>query len=164
MSIGAAITGGISLIGTIMGADGARREGQARKRQLDYQASLNEEEAARVEEQTVDQLRRFRIEAAKATGSNRAAIAASGIRLGGSAQAILEENAMNMAKDEVNIQLAGDRRAEALREEARLNRMGGQSAQASGSTRASAQLLSGIGSIGYRMYTGTKTPAPTGGD
>lgn len=145
MGAAAVIGGGLSIAGSIMGRNASRAAGRAQQRALNYQAELNEAEAKRVEEQTVEQLRRFRVQVGQAEGANRASLGASGITTEGSAMDVLEMNARNAKLDELNIEYKGERRAEALREEAKLNRMGGQAARSAAYAEGDAQLVGGIG-------------------
>lgn len=138
---------GTQVFGGLFQASAAQREAQQRQQMFNYKAQLNLEEAARVEQQTKEQLENFDMQIRMERGQNLASISANQSGASQSARAILRSNAELAAKDKMNIELAGDRRAEALREEARLNRMGGESARQAGESRAAGAILSTVSNV-----------------
>ena len=143
---------GFQVLGGIFGASAEQRAAAKRQAMFNYKAQLNEEEAVRVLEQNKEQTRNFRMQVAMERGQNIVAISATSSGASQSARAILRANAAMATKDEMNIKLAGERRAEALREEARLNRMGGESARAAGQTNAAATLLNTAAGVAGKFY------------
>lgn len=137
---------GFQVLGGLFGASAQQRAAARRQAMYNYKARLNEEEAERVIQQTEERIDDFRMQVAQERGQNIVGISAQATPTYGggksqSAGAILRANAAMAARDEARIKLAGDRRAEALREEARLNRMGGESARAAGRSQAVATIL-----------------------
>lgn len=143
---------GFQVIGGLFQASAQERAAAKQQAMFNYKAQLNEEEAVRVQEQTKEQTRNFKMQVAQERGQNLVGIAANSSGMSQSARAMLQANASMAARDELNIKLAGDRRAEALREEARLNRMGGDSARSAGQSLATATILNTASGLADKIW------------
>lgn len=147
------VAGALMLGGAGMQVMGQMREGAAAEASANFNAAQYEQQAREVEKKTFEDVRRFRIARRKDQASNRAAVAASGITMSGSALEIIRENARNAAADEIQMKLEGRRRADEARANARFARMSARNARKSAEIGAAATLLS-AGGQAYTNYGG----------
>jgi hypothetical protein len=161
-AVWAAIAAGSALAGAGVSAYGMIQQGKAQRRESEYQAQVDENNAittgyAAIQEQRnaqieADQLRGVRD---RALGSQRAAAAASGLTISGSVIDVMNDSAIE-AEKEIQMSIyrgniaAQNRRGEAdnLRQRAKLTRMSGRNAQRTSFYQAGGTLLSGAASAG----------------
>ena len=145
--------GGLAMMagGGLLGAAGQMQQGAAAKGAADFNAYQMESNAREAEKKAAEDARQFRVMFRKQEATNKVAVAASGIRLEGSAMEVLRENARNAAKDEIAIKMQGRRQADTLRQQARFTRMQGKYALRGAQLGAAATLLDTGGKIGTQM-------------
>jgi hypothetical protein len=128
---------------SILEAGGQVAEAEAGARSLEFDAQLNDQNATLQRQQTMEDERKFRLLFNADQGSNRAAIGASGVQLGGSALDALQSNARQSEFDALQIRHQGEVNAIAFENEAILNRSGAQSTRTLGFLRATTTLVKG---------------------
>lgn len=139
----AAVVGGLSLVGGVLGAAGAEQEADARSAAANYNASIANQNADLSLQQATEQERQQREYAYQALGNERASYGASGVSMSGSALDVLQESARNAELDALNIRHAGQVKAWQYRSGARLDSMSANAAQSAGQFGVMSALLSG---------------------
>lgn len=135
-------------VGTVMGALGNGIQGESQKNISDYDAKVAEQNAQITRQQAKEEARRAMIVARKMIGDNRAAYAANGVSLSGSALDVLGESAANAKLDELTILQEGEARGRMYEADARMARTVGNAARLGGYLGASGKLVS-AGSSAY---------------
>jgi hypothetical protein len=136
--------------GSVLGAVGAIRQGNAEYAAGEAAASNAENNASITRAQATEQERRARVIAAKHMGSIRVAAATSGGGLEGSALDVLQESAATAELDALSVRHQGLVKATAYQNEASYSRWRGRNARTSGYLSAASSLLAGGGQMaGY---------------
>lgn len=138
----------ISGISGILGFAGAITQGNAEKEAGDFNAAIDEQNAALTELETAENERVFRINTRQQLGAMRASYGASGISsVEGSAAEVIRSSAAAAELDALKLRTEGLNRARAYRENARLSRYMGSVGQASSRLSAFAALAGAGGKI-----------------
>jgi len=152
MAAAAAMVGGGAV-----SAYGQMYQGQAAAAAGEYNAQLAERNAEDSLVQAKEEERRHRMISRNQLGDMRANIGASGVQVEGSVLEMLEDSAANAELDSLNIRHQGQSRAVQFRNEARLARFGGQTAQQGAYFGAASSLLTaGAQASGYGARGGGK--------
>lgn len=136
---------GFMAAGATVKAFGALQEVKAAKNAAEYNAKVADNNAAIVRVQAGDEARKASIIARKTMGQSIANAGASGITPSGSFLDVLSESAANAELDVQSILQSGEYKAAGFRNEARLDRYRGKSAEQAGYMNAAAELLGGAG-------------------
>lgn len=145
-------------VGQGMGALGNGIQGESQKNISDYDAKVAEQNAQITRQQAKEEARRAMIVARKMIGDNRAAYAANGVSLSGSALDVLGESAANAKLDELTILQEGEARGRMYEADARMARAVGNAARLGGYLGASGQLVSTASSVYSARSTNTDGP------
>lgn len=180
MAVAPAVLAGVAIAATLastaVAVTASVQQGKAQKAQANYQASLQERQAAidarnaqlakqQTEQRVADRRERFR----RLEASNRARAGASGIELSGSFLDVELDNLMQSEMDVANLRFGGGmeslnlmEQADASRSNASMSRVMGKERQTASYLSAGGQALSGLSSaasMGYRASNFTR-PAP----
>lgn len=137
-------TGTALLLSAAFGAAGAISQGQSAKKQADFQARVNEEQAARERLVSAQEERDFRKQQESILSQRRAAMGKSGVSQGTGSPLLAASDFSSEAElQALRIRSGGQTRSTRLEQQADLFRMGGKSAQRQGFARAGSSLLSG---------------------
>lgn len=142
-----AVLAGAAVVGTTLQVAGSISKASAEAAARRKNAKIAEENAQFVEQQTEVDVERFLEQVDRTQASARANIGASGIRLTGSAAAVLASNAIRAQRDVEQIRLAGTREARNLRAGAQQQLQLASQALTSGFLTGAGQFFSGLGSI-----------------
>jgi hypothetical protein len=133
-----------AFIPAIIGAVGAIAQGQQAKNAADYNAKVDEQNATITRQQANQREEIFRKEARQNLGRQRAALAESGVGMGGSGADIIKDSALNMELDALNIRYQGDLEARGLVEQAKMSRLEGRQRRANAGLQAAGSILGGV--------------------
>lgn len=127
-----------------LGAFGAISEGQDARRQANFIARVNEQQAYRERQISAEEERDFRKNASATLAERRAALGAAGVQLStGSPLLASEDFAAETELQALRIRRGGETRASRLEQEAAMSRRAGRSARRRSFFRAGSSLLSG---------------------
>lgn len=129
------------LIGPAISAIGQIREGEAANSAAQYNAQVAEQNAQTTLAQSAEEERRLRVMARKQIGDARANYGASGVSLEGSPLDVLEESAATAELDALTVRYGGQQKAQAYRNEAKLERFRGKNSKTSGYLSAAGTLF-----------------------
>jgi hypothetical protein len=138
-----AIAGGSSIVSGIMGYKGNMAAAKSAKAVGEYNAKVAENEAILLARQKRDQEESLRKESDRLEGTQRLAVAGSGVQMTGSPLQILADTYFSTEEDAVNIQQAGSIEQSQKQSEAALARAEGGARAASLKYAAYGSLLSG---------------------
>jgi len=132
-----------SALGGFLGFKGAQAAAKAARQTAEYNAKLAENEAILVARQKVDEEKNLRINASRVAASQRAATAASGIEMSGSALQALADTYFSTEQDALRIQYSADVAKTAAEAQATLTRAEGAARSSALKTQGYQSLLSG---------------------
>lgn len=135
---------GVSVAGGLVAADGQKQAGKSARKASELEARSHERNAQLAIEQAAEKERQFRVQFAQFQGQTKAATAASGLRMEGSALDVLEANARAGERDALTIRHEGELQRLSHIESAAIVRAGGKAQQAASEAGATASLLGGI--------------------
>lgn len=138
---GSAATGGMLVASTALTAASAISQGNAAKAAGEANAKMQEQEASMARSQGNARQEAMRRRAREVLGQQRAAIGQAGIGWGGSAQDILEQSAVNMELDTMNIGYEAELQARGLINKSTMSRWEGKQAQRAGQVKAAGSIL-----------------------
>ena len=155
---------GLTALSTVMSMQGAKADAKAAAQAADYNAQINERNAAVTRQQTAHDIETQRRQDRRTRGKAVAAYGKSGITLEGSPLDVLEDMA---TEQELGIQTAkynGELRAMGYEDTAALDRMSGGQALARGDRQASSILVGGLArgagqAYGTGLLGGGSTPS-----
>ena len=134
------------LTAAALAAAGSYSQGQAAKKQAQFAANVDEQQATREREIAVAEEGDFRKRQSAILAQRRAALGGSGIQQGtGTPLLGSEDFAAEVELQARRIKAGGQIRATRLEQEASLRRAGGRAAMTQGLFRAGSSLLSGYG-------------------
>lgn len=133
-----------AFIPMIIGAVGAIAQGQQAKAAADYNAKVDEQNATLTGQQANQREEVFRREARQTLGRQRAALAESGTGLSGSGADIIEDSALNLELDALNIRYQGELEARGLIEQAKMTKLEGRQRRANAGLQAAGSILGGV--------------------
>ena len=142
--IGAAIAMGA---GALLSAKGQLDAGNAARKAGNAEGDLLEKNADRVEEMGEYTAFRHNMKVKKVLGAGRAAYAASGVTMSGSAMNVMRESAVEGERDRLTILYNAKVKADTMRDQADIARYRGKAAQAAAQYKAAGTVLSGAGQI-----------------
>jgi len=137
----------IPLIISAVSAAAAISQGQQAKAAADYNAKIDEQNAAITRQQAGQREEAFRSEARQTLGRQRAAFAESGTGLGGSNLDIIKDSALNLELDALNIRYQGELEARGLVEQAKITRLEGRQRRANAGLQAVGSVLGGVSKV-----------------
>lgn len=141
----AATTTGLLLAGTGLQTFGVLSAGSAARRQGNFAARVNRQQAARERELSVQEERDFRKTQSAFFAERRAALGASGISAStGTSLTVAADFAAEVELNARRIREGGRVRATRLEQQASLNRLAGRNAQRRSRFRAGATVLGGL--------------------
>lgn len=144
------------LIGkTVLGALGAMQQGQQAQAAANYNAQIQEQNAAVSRAEAGERESEVRRRSAMVLGSQRAAVAQAGGGSGGSAADIMQQSAVSAELDALTTRYEGEMRARGFEQEAASHRYSGEVAASRASSQAFASILGGVGD--YMGYQEQKT-------
>ena len=133
--------------GSLISAKGQLDAGDAARRAGNAEGDLLEKNANRVEEMGKYTAFRHNMKVKKVLGAGRAAYAASGVTMSGSAMDVMRESAVEGERDRLTILYNATVKADTMRDQADIARYRGEAAQAAAQYKAAGTVLSGAGSI-----------------
>lgn len=136
---------------TGLSALGAIQQGYATRDQMEYNATVADQNAAAARSAAALDEDTSRKKSSRILGTIRARAAASGVELGGSPLDVLADSASEAELEALTIRYRGETEARRQESEARLARARGKSAVSQGWIGAGAQLLQGAASA-YKIY------------
>lgn len=142
------------IIAAAIAAAGAIKKGQSAKKQGDYNAKIEERNAAVARDQANAAALRQQRSANKIIGGMRAAYGAAGVSVEGSPLDVLEESAGQAELDRLTILHNGELKAIGAIDNAALDRARGAEAESSGYVNAVGKLFSAYGSKGSPSWFG----------
>jgi len=142
-----------SLIGTGVSAYGAYEQGQVAKSTAEQNAKLAEQQAATLDQENRENMRRMAVENKRVMAKQRAGYAASGVRIDtGSPLEAQAETAAILEMDMLDQNRASQAQQSSLFSQAQSSRMAGRNYATAGTIGAAGSLFGGLGSIGYQSY------------
>lgn len=138
-----AIAAGASAVGGLMGYKGNMSAAKAARQTAEYNAQVAENEAVLLARQKRDQEESLRKQSDRLEGTQRLAVAGSGVQMTGSPLQILADTYFSTEADAVNIQQAGTVEQQQKASEAALARTEGAARATSLKYAAYGSLLSG---------------------
>lgn len=137
--------GGAGNAASIVGGVASVAQGVAANKQAQFQASVNEQQAARERQVSAAEEEDFRRRQSRVFAKGRAEAGASGIDIGtGSSLLAAGDFAAETELQALRIRSGGATRATRLRQKAQLTRQAGRSNQLTGFLRGGASLLTGF--------------------
>lgn len=143
---------GMSVLGSVMGAQQAQKQGDAAAAAAKFNADAARRNAGIARQQASDDAAAQRRDSTQKLGAMRAAYGASGVTLDGSPTDVLEASARNAELDNQMIKYKGELRAMGYEDSATLDDFSGATAQEAGNDKASGILLSGAVKAGGSAY------------
>lgn len=137
-------------MGDFIGAAGSLIEAESAYKASKYNAALARQNATWARQQAAQDAHQVNVQGRKQVGEMRASFGANGVTLEGSAFDVLQESALAVKRDELNVKVAGERRALSLEQGAQLDEYQGRAARLVGYTKAAA----GVGSGAAKIATG----------
>lgn len=142
----AAISTIAAVASTVVGAVGAISQGQAAKKQANFQAAIERQRAERERQEAAARESDFRRDQARLMGKRIAAMGGSGVESGtGSPLLASEDFAAEAELQALRIRNSGEVMSTRLEQSARLQEMAGRNAARAGFFRAGSLLISGAG-------------------
>lgn len=133
------------LIASAVSAVGSISQGRAAGKQAEFQAAVNEQQAARERQISAGTEEDFRRKQSSLLAQRRAALGGAGIETGtGTSLLAAKDFAAETELQALRIRSGGETTATRLQQQAELTRLGGKSAQTRGFARAGSSLLSGL--------------------
>lgn len=148
--------------GSLLDGYGRYQEGQANSRLADMNAAQAEENARLTIDQAHKDEIRLRVQGRKVLGDMRAAYAASGVTMDGSALDVLYDSAANIEMDALNIRHQGEMKARGYDVESQMEGMRSDGMRAGGGFGMAAGMLK-AGGYAASYVPGAKSIASTGG-
>lgn len=146
---------GAAVLGTVVSAIGAIKQGNAAKNQADAQAQVQRQQAASERAKAQLEASDFRKKSSAVAARNRAAQGASGLQIGTGSSLLAEEDfAAEADIQQKRIQLGGAIRGSRLENQARLTQAAGKSAKTASLFRAGSTVLSGVSRAGSSFGAG----------
>lgn len=137
-------SGTAALLAAGLSAVSAISQGQAAKKQANFQAAVNEQQAARERQVAAGEESDFRRQQSALLAERRAALGKSGIDISkGTPLLTASDFAAETELQALRIRSGGETQATRLQQQAALTRAGGKAAQRQGFFRAGSSLLSG---------------------
>lgn len=147
----------LPVVGGLVGAAGAESAANAKANADYYNANIANQNAAMVENQTTEEVRRNKVFATQVIGAQRANYGASGVSsTSGSALDVLQSSAKTAALDALTIQHNGDMKAWAYRSGASLDMMNASAAKTAGDYGAASEILGGATGAASILSSGGK--------
>ena len=131
--------------GSLISAKGQLDAGDAARRAGNAEGDLLEKNANRVEEMGKYTAFRHNMKVKKVLGAGRAAYAASGVTMSGSAMDVMRESAVEGERDRLTILYTSRVKADTMRDQAEIARYRGEAAQAAAQYGAASSIFGGIG-------------------
>ena len=131
--------------GSLISAKGQLDAGDAARRAGNAEGDLLEKNANRVEEMGKYTAFRHNMKVKKVLGAGRAAYAASGVTMSGSAMDVMRESAVEGERDRLTILYNATVKADTMRDQADIARYRGEAAQAAAQYGAASSIFGGIG-------------------
>ncbi len=129
--------------GVLMAYYGSQQQAQAQKRAGRLNAQDAEENARLAQERAAEDERQFKVSFRRDTGSNLAAIGASGVKREGSPLEVLQDNAASAERDVINIRRGGEAQRDSYLRQANIYRQTGNAQSNATQISGAANLLSG---------------------
>lgn len=130
-------------MGDFIGATGSFIQAKTDYNAAKYNAQLARQNATWERQATEEKARQANVQGRQAIGAMRASYGISGVTLEGSAFDVLEQSALAVKQDELNIRVDGARRALALEQGAVLDEYQGKAARMLGNIRGYSQVAQG---------------------
>lgn len=137
-----------SLVSGVVGAFGTMQSANAEAAALNYNAAVNERNAATSLNQSEAEIKDQRRENRRQMSSIRNAYGASGFAMEGSPLDVLEDTAIEQELDVRKIDYQGRMRAQGYKEQSVIDRMGAKNVRKAGKIGAVAQLIGGAANAG----------------
>ena len=131
--------------GALLSAKGQLDAGYAARKAGDAEANLLEKNAGIVEEMGDYAAFRQNIKVKQVLGAGRAAYAASGVTMSGSAMDVMRESAVAGERDRLMILYKAKTKADTMRGQAQIARYSGKAAMEAAKYKAAGSLLGGMG-------------------
>ena len=135
-------------VATAVTAYGQYQAGKAQEAAYEYNAKVQEQNAKVAQDKAAYEAERQAQRIRRLNATQRAAYAASGVQLSGTALDLMEDSTTQGEMDRLAILYGGDVEAANMRSEATLSRFQGKSAAAAGTSAAFGTLLGGASRIG----------------
>lgn len=135
----------LAITGSTMQAIGAIQQGTAAKNAGDFNAAILNQNAVTERQMAGEREEAQRRTARRVLGSQRAALAQSGIGLDGSAADVMQQSAANAELDALTTRYEGELRSRGMETQARLERYQGKAAKKASYFEAAGSILSGSG-------------------
>jgi len=130
-------------MGDFIGAAGSFVQAKTDYNAAKYNAALARQNAVFERQSAEAESRQANVQGRKFLGEMRASYGISGVTLEGSAFDVLQESALAVKQDELNIKVAGERRALALEQGATIEEYQGKAARTLGNIRGYAGVAQG---------------------
>lgn len=143
---------GMSLIGSMQGAQQARSQGEAGAAAAAFNSAAATRNAGIARQQAADDAAAQRRTAVQTMGAMRAGYGASGVTLEGSPLEVLESSARNAELDNQMIRYKGELRAMGYEDTATLEDFSGGVALQAGEDKATGILIGGVGKAAGGAY------------
>ena len=148
-------------LGGVMGAKGANAAGKAARQVAEYNAQIAENEAILLQREKTAEEANLRRQSERLLGTQRVAVAKSGIQMSGSALQALADTYFSRERDAARIQYASSVQQVQKESEAALSRAQGKATAYGYKIQAQQSLLGGFTSaISTGQQLGAFTPAP----
>jgi len=130
-------------MGDFIGAAGSFVEAETAYNASKYNAALARQNATWTRQQSEAEARQANVQGRKQLGDMRASYGISGVTLEGSAFDVLEQSALAVKQDELNIRIEGNRRAMSMEQGATITEYQGRAAKTLGNIRGYAGIAQG---------------------
>lgn len=130
-------------MGDFIGATGSFIQAKTDYNASKYNAQLARQNATWERQATEEKAKQANVQGRQAIGSMRASYGISGVTLEGSAFDVLEQSALAVKQDELNIKVAGERRVLALEQGATIEEYQGRAARTLGNIKGYAGIAQG---------------------
>lgn len=144
---------GASLVSGAVSAFGAMQQGEATARAAEYNAQVNDRNAALSRQQSNAEMEDTAREHRRQMGAIRAAYGAAGIGLAGSPLDVIEDTALEQQTDIRRIGYSGELKAIGYEEKAALNRAEASNARTAGAISAVSAGVGGIERASAKFFT-----------
>lgn len=155
-----AVAIGGQVLGGVMGAKGANQAARAAQQVAEYNAQVAENEAILLQREKTAEEANLRRQSERFIGTQRVAVAKSGIQMSGSALQALADTYFNRERDAARIQYASSIQQVQKESEANLARIEGRAQAAAFRMQGQQSLLSGFtGALSTGMQLGAFGPS-----
>jgi len=155
----AAISAGANILSGVVGAKGANNAARAAQQVAEYNAQVAENEAILLQREKTAEEANLRRQSERLIGTQRVAVAKSGIQMSGSALQALADTYFNREKDVARIQYASSIQQVQKQSEADMMRAEGRAQAYSYKLQATQSLLGGFtGAASSMSSTGFPSP------